>query len=166
MQTDDYRCFQEIAYRLKAVNANIHVVTTCPPTKLGHFARPIEGCNIVGTQHMLADGTRLVNNQNSKYLEITPRQKPFGEFTKPEIKEHTEEFLVGMILCKRGSQLILDNTGNVGKYLGFTYTGVVKYIEDLDYCIAPGIRLMPHVRYNDDDYITNPRGHVYHNSYK
>lgn len=164
VQTDDYRCVLEVTQMIQAVNPAIRVFSTCPSWKLGHFAKPVEECAVVSTSHRLPDGRTIVNNLNAQYLQLTPRQKPFAEYTKPEIKEHAEEFLIGMILCQRGEHVVIDNTSNVGRYLGFTHPSV-KYVEDLRYCITEGVPLLPAIPYKDDQLITCPTGHAYHSNY-
>jgi hypothetical protein len=168
VQTDDYRVVEEIRSMIRVRNASVRVVTTCPPQKHGHFVFAVETSVVRTMQYQDQQGNTFVNNQNVDYLNATRRQKPLMEYTKEEIKAHVEEMLVGMILCQRSKNLVIDHTSNVGRYLHFTHPGgrsALRIIEDLNILVSPTVRLLPYVSYKDDEYITNPRYHCIHNRY-
>lgn len=168
IQTDDYRAVEEFRAVARVHRPDVRVLATCPPEKHGHFFFPIETSEVRTMQYRDHSGNIFENKQNLQYLNATRRQKPFQEFTKEEIKAHTEEMIVGMILCQRSKNLVIDHTGNGGRYLHFTHPGgrsALRIIEDLDILVAPTIRLLPRVSYRDDEYITNPRYHCIHNRY-
>lgn len=168
VQTDDYRVVEEIRSIIASNGFSTRVVTTCPPNKHGHFVFPVETSKVVTMQYQDENGNQYVNSQNVDYLNATTRQKPLMEFTKEEIKAHIEEMIVGMILCQRSKNLVIDHTSNVGRYLHFTHPGgrdALRIVEDLDIMISPTIRLLPRISYRDEEYITNPRYHCVHNNY-
>lgn len=168
VQTDDYRVVEEIRSMIRTHRPNVRVVTTCPPEKHGHFVFPVETSEVRTMQYRDHSGNTFENKQNLDYLNATRRQKPLVEFTKEEIKVHVEEMIVGMILCQRSKNLVIDHTSNVGRYLHFTHPGgrsALRIVEDLDILVSPTIRLLPRVSYRDDEYITNPRYHCIHNRY-
>jgi len=169
VQTDDYRCVEELRTLLHKTRPTMRIVSTCPPTKHGHFACPSESVEVRLTEYAGPNGTKVVYRQNVEYLEKTTKQKSLMEFTKEEVKAHVEEMLVGMILCQKSTFLVLDNTSNVGRYLHFTHPGgrqALLHVEDLAIFVLPNVRLLPIVSYKDEEYITNPRYHCVHNGYK
>jgi hypothetical protein len=169
VQTDDYRCVEELAAIIHRTHPSIRIVSTCPPNKHGHFVFPVETSEVRTLQYKDKQGNLYNVSQNVDYLNATTRQKPLIEFTKDEIKLHVEEMLVGMILCQRANYLVIDHTSNVGRYLHFTHPGgrnALKIIEDLNILVAPETRLLPQVSYRDEEYITNPRYHCIHNNYR
>ena len=168
VQTDDYRVVDEIRSMIRVQRPDIRVVTTCPAEKHGHFVFAVETSEVRTMQYQDQNGNKFINNQNVEYLNATRRQKPLMEFTKEEIKAHVEEMIVGMILCQRSKNLVIDHTSNVGRYLHFTHPGgrsALRIIEDLEIRVSPTIRLLPYVSYKDEEYITNPRYHCVHNRY-
>lgn len=168
VQTDDYRCVEELASIIHRTHPHIRIFSTCPTTKHGHFAFPVETSEVRSMQYSDKTGNVYNVSLNIDYLNKTIRQKPLVDFTKEEIKTHVEEMLVGMILCQRSNYLVIDHTSNVGRYLHFTHPrgrNALKIVEDLDIMVAPGVRLLPRVSYRDEEYISNPRNHCIHNNY-
>ena len=165
VQTDDYRVVQEIRKLVETRDASVRVVSTCPQEKNGFFLNPIENSEVKCCRYIMQDGTDIINQVNLNYLNSTPRQKPFIEYTPCEIKEHVEEMLIGLILCQRSKYLVLDNMSNTSRYLFFSRNDGVLFIEYMNILIGPGTLLLPRVDYSDDKYISNPRYHSIHNGY-
>jgi hypothetical protein len=165
VQTDDYRVVQEIRELVGRRDASVRVVSTCPQEKNGFFLNPVENSEVRCLRYVMQDGTNVVNRENVNYLNSTPKQKPFIEYTPCEIKEHVEEMLTGIIICQRSKYLVIDNMSNTSRYLFFSRNDGVLFIEYMNILIGPGTPLLPKVDYPDNKYISNPRYHCIHNAY-
>jgi hypothetical protein len=166
VQTDDYRAVEEIRELVKKHDASIRVVSTCPKEKNGFFLSPVEKSETKSHRYIMPDGTEIINSENIDYLNTTPRQKPFVEYTPREIKEHVEEMLVGLILCQRSKVLVIDNMSNTSRFLFFSRKSEdVLFVEYLNILMGPETPLLPNIDYPDDKYISNPRYHCIHNGY-
>jgi hypothetical protein len=105
IQTDDYIAYEEASNIIKSINPNINIYTTCPNTQLGAFVftyRPE-----LGAENNYESNEKYLQNLTTK-----PRQKPIIEYTNDELKEHVEEMLVGIEICKKGKYIYTDFQSN------------------------------------------------------
>ncbi len=111
VQTDDYNAYLEI--KNLAEPHGVSVYTTCPQTKIGCFV--FNYSPEVGSK---------TSNENDIYLQNIakhPKQKNVSEYNSDEMKEHVEEMIVGLEICKLGRYLSTDYQSNVTRYLFVTH---------------------------------------------
>ena len=167
VQTDDYRAFEEFQDLVHQTNPEIRVITTCPSNKFGMFFVPLD-MNQCRCQQFMIDGKQVVVDTNIQYLKTNTPQKALYDYTKPEIREHVEEMLVGILICQRASYVAMDHMSNVARYIAFSHPrgkDAILAIEDMNICLSPTNRLIPRYDYDDSKYIRNPRYHSIYNEY-
>jgi hypothetical protein len=107
VQTDDYNAFLEVRQELQQYD--VEVVTTCPEEKIGCFV----------FEYKPEMGSK-VSDLNDKYLQniaTQPKKTAVCDYSPAEMKEHVEEMLVGLEVCKLGSYLATDFQSNVTRFL-------------------------------------------------
>ena len=108
VQTDDYNAYKEVCELAKGVE----VFTTCPNTKFGSFVFNYNP--EVGSTVSKENNDYLVSLQNIQ-------QKTVNTYTSNEIKEHTEEMIVGLQICLRSRFLCIDFQSNVTRFLTVSF---------------------------------------------
>jgi hypothetical protein len=111
VQTDDYNAYLEI--KKLAEPYGVSVYTTCPENKIGCFV----------FNYSPEVGSKL-SSENDVYLQNIakhPKQKNVSEYNSEEMKEHVEEMIVGLEICKLGRYLSTDFQSNVTRFLYVTY---------------------------------------------
>ena len=167
VQTDDYRAFLEFRDIVHSINDSIRVVTTCPSSKFGMFMSPP---NVNEGRFMLyhGNGYNLENNQNLQYLSTNIPQRPLDEYTKPEMKEHVDEMLIGIIICQKTEFVVLDHMSNVSRFIAFSHPRgkeAILAIEDMNIKLTDDIYFIKRYDYDDNKLIRNPRDHSIYNDY-
>jgi hypothetical protein len=99
VQTDDYTVVEELQKELP----NNRIVTIVPPTKRGSY-------------HNIAFREREQRNDIQSLEEKSEEQK----------QVETEEMLVGLSVCLRGTECWTDDTSNVGRFLKLSKPESVK----------------------------------------
>lgn len=167
VQTDDFRVYEELHHIFTMINSRydekdkIRILTTCPSTKLGFFYSKTDVSQGRSIQHMMPDGSSVIDTRHLQYLKATPQQKPITEYTADEMREHVEEFLIGIIICQRAAYVCLDHMSNVSRFIAYSHPRgheAILAIEDMNLNI-------PRYDYTEETYITNPRYHSIYNGY-
>lgn len=109
VQTDDYNAYLEVCKLVKDKNLLIDIFTTCPSDKFGSF--------VFNYSPEVGSTKSELNNDYLSSLAKLPKKKSVNQYTPIEMKEHVEEMLVGLEICKLASILSTDFQSNVTRYL-------------------------------------------------
>jgi hypothetical protein len=120
VQTDDYNAYLEICKVVKDKNLSIDVFTTCPSDKFGSFT--------FNYSPEVGSTRSELNNEYLSSLAKLPKKKSVNQYTPTEMKEHVEEMLVGLEVCKFASILSTDFQSNVTRYLYLSHPNLSSVI--------------------------------------
>lgn len=124
VQTDDYTVIEEF----KQLHPSDKIVYTVPEYKRG--------------QYLMRQHKNMDNGRNPYIHSIIP----LTEQPKHQIKEETEEMLVGLTVCYMAPECWTDCTSNVGRFLKLMSTDTVHFYPK-DYAVNMDIVHCPSVNF-------------------
>ena len=110
LQTDDYRCYENIKKYIYYKKLNIKVVTTCNENNRGAI-----------TSHYFKKDLNYVLPENIEYMthmyDTLQQTKTLEDMNSTEIYEHTIELLTGVDICIHSNICICDFDSNVSRFI-------------------------------------------------